>query len=367
MLKLAFSFDKLQATSYTLMKKVFVGLSGGVDSAVSAALLKRAGYDVVGAFIKIWSPEFLECTWREDRLDAMRVCAALNIPFREIDLSREYREHVVGDMLARYRAGITPNPDVLCNMHIKFGAFLDWARAEGADMIATGHYAQKSECEHPYLLKGTDEHKDQSYFLHRITEAQLARAMFPVGDMRKSDVRTLAQEFTLPVAAKHDSQGLCFVGDVTLSQFIGRFMPLVRGDVVDTKGVVIGEHQGAVLYTLGQRHGFTTRNATPHYVVSIDVAHNRLVASERKEDAYVREVTLDAMHWIGDAPKLPLSCTALTRYHGEPHVVHLAQNRTLRAMFEEPVLATPGQSLVLYDRDRVLGGGIMAARPVHNR
>ena len=193
-----------------MAKKVFVGLSGGVDSAASAALLKQQGYDVTGVFIKIWQPEFIECTWKEDWLDAMRVCAALSIPFREIDLSEEYKRGVVDSMLADYAAGITPNPDILCNARIKFGAFLRWAREHGAEKIATGHYARIVEQDGRFrLLRGADSNKDQSYFLFRLTQETLAHALFPVGDLMKPEVREKAKKFNLPVAQKHDSQGIC--------------------------------------------------------------------------------------------------------------------------------------------------------------
>ena len=206
------------------MNKVFVGLSGGVDSAVSAALLKEAGYEVTGVFIKIWQPEFIECTWKDDRLDAMRVCAALDIPFRELDLSEQYKKEVVEKMVADYARGVTPNPDVLCNAEIKFGAFAAWAKREGAASIATGHYAQKKDAVgHFELLRAHDTAKDQSYFLYRLTQADLSRALFPIGGMEKSEVRAQAKRFKLPVADKPDSQGLCFVGEsrcVTFSRVL---------------------------------------------------------------------------------------------------------------------------------------------------
>src|ERR1041385_6375895 len=190
------------------MKKVFVGLSGGVDSAVSAALLKERGYHVTGVFIKIWRPEFIECTWKEDRIDAMRVCAALEIPFKELDLSEVYKKDIIDSMVKDYARGVTPNPDVLCNRSIKFGGFAKWAFDEGADRIATGHYART---ENGKLLRGVDEKKDQSYFLHLVSENDLKRTLFPVGEMKKTQVRELAKKFNLPVAQKPDSQGLCFI------------------------------------------------------------------------------------------------------------------------------------------------------------
>jgi tRNA-specific 2-thiouridylase len=204
---------------------VFVGLSGGVDSAVSAALLKDAGHSVVGVFIKIWQPEFLECTWAKDRLDAMRVAAALGIPFREVDLSQEYKRDVVGEMIRSYSAGETPNPDVTCNRAIKFGAFASWAHDQGADAVATGHYARvRKTFGEAQLLRGVDSAKDQSYFLYQLSSRDLLRVMFPVGEMKKDAVRAKARRFNLPVAAKADSQGLCFVGDVSMRDFLKRFI-----------------------------------------------------------------------------------------------------------------------------------------------
>src|SRR3989344_2576606 len=256
------------------MAVVFVGLSGGGGSAVSAGILKEQGYEVTGCFIKRWQPEFIECSWREDRLDAMRVAASLGIPFREIGLSDEYKEEVVDGMVADYARGTTPNPDVLCNTSIKFGHFMKWALAEGADYIATGHYARlrqgfggQARIE---LLRGADHNKDQSYFLWQLGQEELSRTLFPVGELTKHEVRALAKRFGLPNSGKPDSQGLCFVGDVSMEEFLARFIPLIPGSVVDVSGKTIGEHQGAALYTVGQRHGFSSSGSAsmrPHYVV----------------------------------------------------------------------------------------------------
>ncbi len=272
------------------MKRVFVGLSGGVDSAVSASILKSQGYDVTGVFIKIWQPEFIECTWREDRLDAMRVCAALEIPYREIDLSDEYKQAVVQRMVAAYERGVTPNPDVLCNTIIKFGAFMRWAIDEGADYVATGHYARS---ENGMLLRGIDTSKDQSYFLHGLTSAQLDRIIFPIGGMKKSEVRSLASKLVLPVAQKPDSQGLCFVGDISLPEFLSHYTVLKAGAVLDVSGTVVGSHDGAARFTIGQRHGFALHtalaDAVPHYVISTDASGNTITISPEKDAATVWE------------------------------------------------------------------------------
>jgi len=336
------------------MKTVFVGLSGGVDSAVSAALLKTAGYNVVGAFIKIWRPEFIDCPWQRDRLDAMRVAAALEVPFKEIDLSHEYKKTVIDDMVENYAMGITPNPDVLCNRHIKFGAFAKWAFQEGADFVATGHYAQNIDNR---LHRGFDANKDQSYFLWQLTKEDLERVIFPVGTMPKSQVRDLAQSFDLPVAAKKDSQGLCFVGDVTMRDFLGHYLTLEKGKVLDESGTAIGEHDGAALYTLGERHGFRISASEPHFVIAIDVNANTITVSKEKERAARNEVHLLHANWF-ETPEAGKEYTAQARYRESPVACTIDGNRI---RFKKPHLAPPGQSLVVYDGDKVVGGGIISA------
>ncbi len=350
---------------------VFVGLSGGVDSAVSAAILKERSFDVRGVFIKIWRPEFIECTWKEDRLDAMRVCAALSIPYREIDLSTEYKREVIDSMIQDYTRGITPNPDVLCNRSIKFGAFARWARTQGADCIATGHYARiRQEGGHMELLRGVDREKDQSYFLHQLRQADLSRATFPVGGMKKSEVRERANSFKLPVAAKHDSQGLCFVGDVSMRDFLRRFINTENGPVVDMHGRTIGEHEGAALYTIGERHGFVTTdtNAThsPHYVIGINVHTNTITVSEQRSDAEDTKVIVADVHWIHRAPVSGSPIEAQARYREKSVSVSLKPG-TIRdtAIVEsaEPRIFPPGQSLVFYRGDVCLGGGVIQKAP----
>ena len=349
-----------------MMTTVYVGLSGGVDSATSAALLQQRGYRVVGVFIKIWQPEFIECTWRKDRLDAMRVAATLGIPFKEIDLSAQYESEVVKTMLQSYASGETPNPDVLCNKVVKFGAFARWAFADGADMVATGHYARIGEENgRTTLVRGIDTSKDQSYFLHLLSENDLQRTLFPLGELTKLQVRKKAQSFGLPVASKPDSQGLCFVGDVSMRDFLKRFIPLHEGNVVDSKGSIVGIHEGAALYTVGQRHGFTVEKSGPsspsYYVVSVDTVHNTITVSANRSDvcsmyAHVREI-----HWIsGEPPADSARLLAQTRYHGQPVEVTLApQGDTTRVLFSEPHIVSPGQSIVFYSGDTVLGGGVL--------
>ncbi|MBI4087766.1 tRNA 2-thiouridine(34) synthase MnmA [Candidatus Kaiserbacteria bacterium] len=346
------------------MNSVFVGLSGGVDSAVAAALLKEQGYDVTGVFIKIWQPEFIECTWREDRLDAMRAAATLGIPFREVDLSAEYKREVVDTMVGDYARGITPNPDVACNRVIKFGHFAKWAHENGADLIATGHYARISgDRNSRYLLRGSDKNKDQSYFLYQLTEDDLARAQFPIGDMTKQQVRSLAKKFGLPNAEKPDSQGICFLGDVSMEEFLTRFIPLEHGAVLDMAGKKIGEHRGATLYTAGQRHGFTVRSAQrsgdEHYVVSIDTRANTITVSDNRLDVARKEIMVEQMHWI-TPQTLPLEASAQARYRETPVRVRVEdRGGETHIVFAEPHLVSAGQSLVLYQDELCLGGGII--------
>ena len=362
------------------MATVYVGLSGGVDSAVAAALLKEGGPRVVGCFLKIWQPEFIECTWRDDRLDAMRVAASLRIPFREIDCSDEYKREVVDSMVADYARGLTPNPDVLCNRIIKFGRFLSWARENGAEYVATGHYArivtqaqyfgftkpEFSGLRNPnFLLRGRDSAKDQSYFLYEITQEQLARALFPIGELTKREVRSLAKKFGLPNAEKPDSQGICFLGDVSMEEFLGRFVALTPGPVLDMTGATIGEHHGAALYTLGQRHGFTVQGSKRaggvHYIVSADTQANMITVSRDRLDASRKEIGLERMHWINTSPPFPIEAEAQARYREIPVRVRVEENDgEIRIIFSEPHLVSPGQSLVLYERDRCLGGGTIS-------
>ncbi len=285
----------------------------------------------------------------------MRVAAALEIPFKEIDLSDEYKKAVIDDMVENYAKGITPNPDVLCNRHIKFGAFAKWAFSEGADRVATGHYAQNIDNR---LHRGVDTNKDQSYFLWQLTSSDLERAIFPVGGMPKTQVRELAEKFDLPVAHKKDSQGLCFVGDITMRDFLGHYLPLEKGKVLDESGTVIGEHDGAALYTLGERHGFRISASVPHFVIGVDVQSNTITVSAKKEKAARREVTLIDTNWF-EVPDARKVYTAQARYRETP-VACTIEGESVH--FMNPHLAPPGQSLVVYDGDKVLGGGVISAR-----
>ena len=348
-----------------MAQTIFVGLSGGVDSAVSAAFLKEQGFDVVGVFIKIWQPEFIECTWKEDRLDAMRVCVALGIPFREIDLSEEYQKDVVEGMIADYARGITPNPDVLCNRYIKFGAFAQWAFSQGAQRIATGHYARVRQSQMGFeLLRAKDAAKDQSYFLYRLDQKILSRVSFPVGELQKAQVRDEAKRLNLPVANKPDSQGLCFIGEVSIRDFLARFIPVQNGPVIEMGGNRVGTHLGAALYTVGQRHGFEIEGAAtvhaPFYIVKIDAPTNIIYVSSRREDAAKTSIILSDEHWISGMPQLPGHFEVQARYHEKPVFTTLIHDGdTLTARFDEPHVASSGQSLVFYRGEEVVGGAVI--------
>lgn len=348
---------------YAKGKKVFAGLSGGVDSAVSAALLKKQGYDVTGVFIRAWQPEWLACTWREERRDAMKVCLALEIPFLFLDAEQEYKQGVVDKMLEEYKKNRTPNPDVLCNKEIKFGVFWQFAKERGADFIATGHYAQAAGGE---LREGKDKEKDQSYFLWTLTPEDLKHTLFPVGHMEKSEVRRLAQEFGLPVAEKKDSQGICFMGDVSMEDFLSHYIEAKPGKVVNAEGDEIGTHQGLHYYTAGERHGFEVRkkdaSSGPFYIVAKDAKKNLLIVSDKKEEIEEfspKKIIIDKANWISVPERAAL--TARIRYRGEKLPCTLAlQGKKLLVEFEKPVRGLSlGQSVVFYKNETCLGGAVM--------
>lgn len=359
-------------------KKVFVGMSGGVDSSVSAALLVEQGYDVTGVFIKAWHPDFIECSWREDRQDAMAVCAQLGIPFETCDLEEEYKRDVVDYLVREYAAGRTPNPDVMCNQQIKFGAFYRWARERGADFVATGHYARTTMDNGQWtsqqvasggaLFAGVDTNKDQSYFLWAVDKETLAHVMFPIGGMTKPEVREEAARRGLPVATKKDSQGICFLGHVSMEDFLKRFIDIETGDVLDESGKVIGRHEGALIYTLGQRHGFDVTDRRPtdgaFYVVSKDIAANTITVSQEGKTAErfaVSEVTINQLNWIGSVPEADKTYMCRFRYRQQLVACTVTvEDEGARVVFIEPQLAvSPGQSLVVYDGDECVGGGII--------
>lgn len=357
-------------------KKVFVGVSGGVDSSVSAALLKDQCYDVVGVFIRTWTPEWIDCTWRDERRDAMRVCAHLDIPFLECDAVDAYKKGVADYMIAEYRAGRVPNPDVMCNREVKFGAFWEFAKARGADFIATGHYAQIKnqilniknkdsdllQTTHYQLQTGVDSAKDQSYFLWTLTKEDLAHTLFPIGHLQKSEVRILAEKYRLPTATKKDSQGVCFIGEIDMKEFLKHYIETSPGAVLDESGAVIGNHDGAFLFALGERHGFTiTKKGSDdprYFVIAKDMEKNTITVSENPpHESKEAKINYSLIRTnMRTAPDPLKTYQAQIRYHGEFFEVQIHDSALL---FSKPVLISPGQSVVVYDGDLCLGGGII--------
>jgi len=363
---------------------VFVGLSGGVDSSVSAALLKDAGYAVTGVFIRVWSPPWMVCTQKDDERSARDVAEYLDIPFRILDLSEVYKREIVDDMVATYALGKTPNPDALCNKYIKFGGFLSWAIAEGADFVATGHYARiapvrqsiwkrafrrAGEMRARILLRGADKNKDQSYFLWTLGQDALARALFPVGGYTKPEVRAIAASYGLPTATRKDSQGLCFVGHVDMKEFLGHYIEPKTGDVLNKDGRVIGMHDGAHLLTIGQRHGFyitaKTPDDAPYYVVAKDIATNTVTVAHEADTApwNVHDIVIEQTSWVSRTLVIGKRYGAQIRYRQTPMACIVTtidnEKKSARIRFQKPLLPVPGQSLVLYDGDVCLGGGVV--------
>jgi tRNA-specific 2-thiouridylase len=405
---------------------VMVGLSGGVDSSVSAALLKEAGFDVTGVFIKVWQPDWIECNWKEERREAMRAAAHLDIPFVTLDLVKEYKQDVIDYMIREYSAGRTPNPDVMCNRYVKFGGFTKWAKGQGADFVATGHYAQirqlnnsgteqlnnskigeKGLPRHAFapdnfdetqfsLLAGVDKNKDQSYFLWTLNQNDLPHILFPVGHLTKPEVRKLALKFGLPNAEKKDSQGLCFIGKVDVKEFLSHYIKSVSGNVLNENGEVIGHHPGALLFTKGERRGFTLTVKTPHdapyFVISKNVEKNTITVSNRDIAGVLpgasKTVKITNVNWVkwGQAPfssatspsesiksLAPLNdkkmvadpifpFQARSRYRQPLQNIRFISASDSEAVleFEEPQdTLTPGQSLVIYNGEECVGGGVI--------
>lgn len=375
-------------------------MSGGVDSSVAVALLKQQGYDVVGVFMENWS-EDIGCNWDREKKDALKAAQKLGIPFRVYNFEKEYKKQVIDEFFREYERGRTPNPDIACNSQIKFGVFLDRARSDGADLVAMGHYARvkgKGLRGKYQLLKAVDETKDQTYFLSTLNQKQLSLSLFPIGNYKKTQVRQMARELGLPTAEKKDSQGICFVGNVELREFLSRHFPVKIGPVVDVDGPppgeasrVIGEHDGVWFYTIGQRHGMNIKSSPitpiksgirsgssdsgqlPYYVVAKDAAMNTLTVALGRHHAalYSQALILEDMSWTGGrAPKLPLRCEVKIRYRQQPQAAQLSAPIKSGSVvsgqsvlwFKEPQWAvTPGQYAVLYDGDMVLGSGIIKA------
>ena len=395
-------------------------MSGGVDSSVTAALLKEGGFDVYGVHIKMWSDPDIPCNFKEDRYDAMRVAVKLDIPFETWDFTKEYKEAVVNYMIREYGEGRTPNPDVMCNQHIKFGIFLASALERGADFVATGHYvrrvppgmslkdtqkfpseeffsvssslvsrtaqlhARSSEkgllktCPLPIsLLKANDTNKDQSYFLWTLNQNQLQHCLFPIGEYTKPEVRELAKKFNLPTAEKEESQGICFIGEINIRDFLKKYIPVKPGKVLTTSGKIVGEHEGLNFFTMGQREGLGIGGGIPYYVVSKDFINNALIVAEGPYDEklFKNELEVTDINWIsGKEPKFPFRYEARIRYRQPVQRCRVERQVTsnkrqgleacrashVTCRFDEPQRAvTPGQSVVFYKGEEMLGGGII--------
>jgi len=346
--------------------RVVVGMSGGVDSSVAALLLKREGHDVVGLFMKNWEDDDTDeyCSTRQDLIDAAAAADVIGIELEAVNFAAEYKDRVFAEFLREYSAGRTPNPDVLCNAEIKFKAFLDHAMRLGADKIATGHYARTDG---KRLLRGKDAGKDQSYFLHRLSQAQLARVLFPVGELEKSEVRRIALEAKLPNHAKKDSTGICFIGERPFREFLNRYLPKAPGPMVDDKGRAVGEHIGLAFYTIGQRKGIGIGGAgEPWYVAGKDLAANKLVVVQGHDHPLLlkRSLSADETSWIaGASPAEHSQYTAKTRYRqaDAPCTLSRVLESEIKVEFATPQWAvTPGQSVVLYEGEACLGGGLIA-------
>jgi tRNA-specific 2-thiouridylase len=363
--------------------KVYVAMSGGVDSSVSAALLQKAGFEVTGVYMRQWSPKILdgECLWKQDRQDAMRVCAKLGLPFLTWDYSREYEKQVGKYMIDSYKKGITPNPDVMCNKVIKFGLFYDKAIKAGADFVATGHYARTSLADmffsagrasltgHPLLEKNTsahsvklikavDKNKDQTYFLYTLKRQQLSKILFPIGNLEKPEVRKLAKKFGLENAEKKDSQGVCFIGPLNMKKFLTSYIKPKKGKILSLNNKMIGEHDGVYYYTIGQRHGLDIKNGHgPFFVVKKDIKKNIIYVGSKK-DLLGKKAKITNISWINKPASFPVLVYAQIRYRSK--CVKATLDKSGNLIFKKPQHSvTPGQSAVFYRGSEVLGGGVI--------
>lgn len=356
--------------------RVVVGMSGGVDSSVTALLLKQQGYDVIGIFMKNWddTDEFGNCTAEDDAEDVRRVCEQIDIPYYTVNFEKEYYDKVFAYFLEEYKCGRTPNPDVMCNREIKFGEFLNKALSLGAEYVATGHYARVIQEDGLYkLLRGVDNNKDQTYFLNALNQNQLSKAMFPIGHLPKPEVRRIAEEAGLYTAKKKDSTGVCFIGERNFREFLSNYLPAKSGEMIDIEtGEVKGRHDGLMYYTLGQRQGLGiggSGNGEPWFVAEKDLEKNILyvVQGDKHYSLYSSALTASSVNWIAGSDKLPqgpFKCTAKFRYRQPDQGVTLTaqEDGTLFVEFDQPQKAiTPGQAVVFYDGEQCLGGGTIEA------
>lgn len=346
-----------------MSKKVFVGLSGGVDSSVTAALLKEQGFDVTGVYMKNWSKDLpgFNCPWKEDFQDAKRVAVQLGIRFKMYDFETEYRQKVVNYMVTEYQAGRTPNPDIMCNQEVKFKLFLDMALEDGADFIATGHYAATKDGQ---LLRAKDDNKDQTYFLYRVSESAFTKTIFPLGVYSKPEVRILAKKFGLVTATKKESMGICFVGKVGIKDFLlNELGPQKHGPIIDQNNNIIGRHDGAIYYTIGQRHGLDVGGGFPYYVTNKDMQKNEVYVTTDISDERLwhKKLNLTDVHWINAAPHEGSKLQVRTRHRAAlvDCEIHFTKNSAEVFLKDEIRAITPGQSAVLYNGQLVLGGGII--------
>lgn len=349
-------------------EKIYVAMSGGVDSSVTAALLQQQGYDVTGIYFKTYKPDGNKEYCMKQGKDAKKVCEQLGIPFKAFDLQEEYKKKVFNYMISEYKAGRTPNPDIMCNKNIKFGVFLKKALADGANMIATGHYARISKHR---LLKGVDENKDQSYFLSQLSKEQLRHVMFPLGKYKKPKVRKLAERFGLHTASKKDSQGICFIGEeINVKDFLKKHIDEKEGDVLNVKGEKIGTHSGAIFYTIGERHSFKidpeyqTSNMPRLFIISKDVNKNTITIGTQQELEQRGKATLlvKDLNWINNAPKNNKKYTCRIRHRGKLYKCRtkIVDDSKMNIYLEEtPYAPAEGQFAAIYDGDECLGGGVI--------
>lgn len=356
-------------------KKVFAMLSGGVDSSVAAVLLKKRSFAVTGIFMKNWGGESEYCTAMNDEADARRVAAKLEIPLYVLNFEKEYKQLVFDPFIEGLKKGYTPNPDVFCNEYIKFGVFLNAALALGADMVATGHYARvarerktKNEKRKTIykLLKAKDEKKDQTYFLYRLNQFQLSKTLFPIGDYKKSEVRAMAKKLGLPNALKPDSQGICFIGQEPFSEFIARYVPLKKGIILNAKGKALGVHSGVARYTIGQRKGIGIGGfAEPLFIAAKDIRYNRLIVVPNRDPLlYTKTAKLARVHWISGkvGAKNEFTCNVRFRHQQaleRARIRPIGLDKAEVYFWRKQRAVTPGQSIVFYQRNEVLGGGVI--------